>query len=93
MWSAVLGACQFSILASRGDGPRIGVPPTLHSSQWSPSYFEVALQLSFVHSTVSETSQKKDIERCMFIGLLILSTHDLYDSKCSEMTPNESLHV
>ena len=89
MWSAVLGACQFSILASRGDGPRIGVPPTLHSSQWSPSYFEVALQLSFVHSTVSETSQKKDSERCMFMVLLILSAHDLNMSLYVSKKSNE----
>ena len=36
---------------------------------------------------------KKDNEHCIFILLLILSAHDLNDSKWSEMTPNESVCV
>ena len=35
--------------------------------------------------TVSETWQKKDSERCMFIVQLILLPHDLNDSKWFEM--------
>ena len=57
--------------------------------------FEKVLVVSvkMLHTTVSETPQKKDSDRCMVIVWLILLPHDLNDYKWSEMTPNQSLYV
>ena len=58
-------------------------------AQWVQILFEEAFSLCLrPHKKRTES-----VACLLFIVYLILSPHDLNDSKCSEMTPNESLYV